>query len=464
MSTPSKQIKKSRLCSHANAKDWGNYWPQGLVIEINDYLQSATPGQPQSLPLDRKLVLLHEYLHFLHNTTTLFGMESFLADWLALFSIAKANEQASKIRLPIKDQLGNVGTPESQSRSRLQNATYGDFFLNSFVDDIPASVINIEFDENHKILYQNRSHSSNFPVPSCTFVIQQGEQHLCYKFGALAVYESLAALLEDTLVEHFSQASVEPFPEFPYRALQYAAKYFEKRSGQAPIDRITLARIADRSLMTTAPGFFAVRYLEEHTAHPQQTVDETVKNVNSRYPFFKYEALISAALKDLKTLADALSVSPMKKEIFQWFMNHIETNLSARKDDPDKFIRPLLSNDPWGECDKLLSVVPIPIIQLNGYGYYTLNSKNIDNKNEENIASNAAPLFKQLQFVINLHVEHNQKVKCPAHNICTQPFKNADCLSKPWKHADIIPSCETGSAFAFLGVKGKKVKCYHRVL
>ncbi|GEM_PF-5909247 len=138
MSTPRTQMKKSRLCSYANAKDWGNYWLQSLVIEINDYLQSATPGQPQSLPPNRKLVLLHEYLHFLNNTTTLFGMESFLTDWLALFSIAKVNEQASKIRLPIKDQLGNVGTLESQSRSRLQNATYGDFFLNSFADDIPV--------------------------------------------------------------------------------------------------------------------------------------------------------------------------------------------------------------------------------------------------------------------------------------------------------------------------------------
>ncbi|GEM_PF-6604842 len=217
--------------------------------------------------------------------------------------------------------------------------------------------------------------------------------------------------------------------------------------------------------MTTAPGFFAVCYLEEQTAHPKQPIDETVRIVNARYPWFKYDALIAAALKDLKTLASAMSVSPMKKEIFQWFTNHIETNLSERKDDPDKFIRPLLSKDPWGECDKLFSVVLIPIIQFNGNGngYYTLNSKNIDNKNEENIASNAAPLFKQLQFVINLHVEHNQKVNCPAYSICSHSFKNADCLSKPWKHADRSPSCETGSAFAFLGVKEKKVKCYHRV-
>lgn len=464
MSTLSKPTKKLRLCSHANAKDWGKYWLQGLIIEINDYFQSTTLEQPQYLHQVRTLVLLHEYLHFLQNTTTLFGMQSFLADWSTLFSIAKVNEQASKIRLPIKDQSGKVGTPESQSRSRLQNATYGDFSLNSFVDNIPASVINVEFDENHKIFYQNRSHSSNFPVPSCTLVIQQGEQHLCYKFGALAVYESLAALLEKTLVEHFPQASVELLPAFPYRALQYAAKYFEKRSGQAPIDRITLARIADRSLMTTAPGFFAVRYLEDQTAHPQQTVDETVKNVNSRYPFFKHEALISAALKELKTSADALSVSPMKKEIFQWFMNHIETNLSARKDDPDKFIRPLLSNDPWGECDKLLSIIPIPIIHLNSHGSYVLDPNDIGGKQEGNIASNAAPFFKQLQFVINLHVERNQKVQCPAHNICIHPFKNADCHSKPWKHAERNQSCAMGSAFAFLNVQGKKVKSYHRVL
>lgn len=454
MSTFSK-INKTRLCSHTDAKDLGCYWLQGLVIEINGYLPSQVP----------KLLIFHEYLHFLQNTTTLFGMQSFIANWLTLFSIAKTNEQVLEIRLPIKDPSGRFYTPESQSMRRLYNHTYGSCRLDCFDENVSADIINIEFDETHKVLYQNASHVDNFPVPSCTLKIIQQDKHLHpYEFGAHAVCESLATLLEDALIEHSSSAYEGPLQTFPYHSFQYVTKYYERKSGQASIDRITLARIADRSLMTIAPGFFAVRYLEEHTAHPQQTVDETVKNVNSRYPFFKYEALISTALKDLKTLANALSVSPMKKEIFQWFMNHIETNLSARKDDPDKFIRPLLSNDPWGECDKLLSVVPIPIIQLNGYGYYTLNSKNIDNKNEENIASNAALLFKQLQFVINLHVEHNQKVKCPAHNICTQPFKNADCLSKPWKHADRIPSCETGSAFAFLGVKGKKVKCYHRVL
>lgn len=209
--------------------------------------------------------------------------------------------------------------------------------------------------------------------------------------------------------------------------------------------------------MTIAPGFFAVRYLEEHTTHPKQPIDETVRIVNARYPWFKYDALISAALKDLKTLANAMSVSPMKKEIFQGFVTHIETSFAARKNDPDKFIRPLLSNDPWGECDKLLSIIPIPLIHLNGHGSYILDPNDIGSKQGGNIASNAAPFFRQLQFAINLHIESNPRLRCPAYDVCKRPFKDLDCLCKPWKHAERSPSCEAGSAFAFLGVKGKKV-------
>lgn len=453
MSTFSK-INKTRLRSHTDAKDTGCYWLQGLVIEINGYLPSQVP----------KLLILHEYLHFLQNTTTLFGMLSFIANWLTLFSIAKANEQVLEIRLPIKDPSGLFYTPESQSMKRLYNHTYGNCELDCFDENVSEDIINIEFDETRKVLYQNVSHVDNFPVPSCTLkIIQQGKHLRPYEFGAHAVCESLATLLEDALIEHSPSAYEGPLQTFPYHSFQYVTKYYERKSGQASMDRITLARIADRSLMTIAPGFFAVRYLEEHTAHPKQPIDETVRIVNARYPWFKYDALIATALKELKTLACAMSVSPMKKEIFQWFMNHIETNLSARKDDPDKFIRPLLSNDPWGECEKLLSVTPIPIIQLNGYGYYTLNLRNINNKQEENIASNAAPFFRQLQFAINLHIEGNHKLKCPAYDVCKLSFRNIDCLCKPWKHAERSPSCEAGSAFAFLGLKGKKVKCYHRM-
>lgn len=448
MFTHRKLNKKLRLCSHTNSNEEGCYWLQGLVVEINGYLPSQVP----------KLLILHEYLHFLQNTTTLFGMQSFIANWSTLFSIAKANEQVLKIRLPIKDRSGRFGTPESESMRQLYNQTYGNWGLARFAEDVSASVINMEFDETRKVLYQNVSHVDNFPVPSCTLVIQQGER---YEFGAHAVCESLATLLENTLIEHSSDA-IGSLPTFPYRALQYVTEYYEKKGCQTLIDRMTLARIADRSLMTIAPGFFAVRYLEEQLARPAQTVDETVRIVNSKYPF-QYDALISVALRDLKNLADTLSISPGKKEMFQWFITHIETNLSARKDDPDRFIRPLISDDPWKECDKLLSAVPIPIIQLNGYGYYTLNLQNINNKQCKNIASDAAPFFRQLQFAINLHIKGNQKLKCPAYDICTHSFKNADCLNKPWKHAEHNQSCATGSAFAFLNVKGKKVKSYHRV-
>ncbi len=441
------KINKTRLCSHTEAKDIGCYWLQGLVIEINGYLPLQVP----------KLLIFHEYLHFLQNTTTLFGMQSFIANWTTLFSIARVNKQALEIKLPIKKHSGYLGTPESESMKRLYKQTNGNVGLNCFDKNVSADVINIEFDETSKVLYQNVSNVYNFPVPSCTLKVIQRDKHLTpYKFGALAVCESLATLLEDALIGHSSRADEESLQTFPYHSFQYVTKYYERKSGKASIDRVTLARIADRSLMTIAPGFFAVRYLEEQIAHPKQTVGETVEIVNSKY-LFQHDALVSVALKDLKTLSDASSISPVKKEMFQWFITHIETNLSARKDDPDKFIRPLISDDPWGECEKLLSVTPIPIIQLNGHGYYTLNLQNIYNKLEENIASNAAPFFRQLQFAINLHIESNPRLKCPAYEVCKLHFKDLDCLCKPWKHAERSPSCEAGSAFAFLGVKGKKV-------
>lgn len=458
MSDINKSIKKFQSCSYANAKVLGIYWPQGLTIKINDNLTSQPIDYQKN---NNNLTLIHEYRHFLDDATTFFGMQAFLFYWTTIFSIIKINKGVSKIKLPII-QLGQVGTLESQSWLKWYNGTYGNSDMHyGYNDNIEPSIIDIKFKPDLKIPFTYESKSYDIPIPSCTLIIKQRDHLFNYELGAIAVLESLATLLEDSLVEHSQDIQLEQPPTFPYRAFQYAVAYYLKKgNSKMSIDRKIMAQIADRSLMTIAPGFFAARYMEEQIAHPQQTVDEIVKIVNLNYPF-KYDALISSILADLKNLADKFSISPMKKEMFQWFTTNIEKNFEIRKGDPDRFIRPLLSDDPWGECIKLLNDFPIPIIFHNGMEYYTLRHVDVNTKHKEYTGSNATLFFRLLQFVIDLHIKRNQKIKCPIYNGCMQDFKNEDCCDKPWKLADRELSCVTGSAFAFSGVKGKKVKNRH---
>ncbi len=440
------------------ASELGSYRRRGLILRLSPQvaasLRTGTFGRDTPT-----LVLFHEHMHLVQDTTTLYGAMAHLAHWAKLQSIANANAAADRIRLPILQPQGRAGTLDAQSESRWASVVEGAWGT----DDVgPCEVLSVALDPACTSRFADGKRVNEFPTPTCTLTISRtGRSPIEYAFGGAAVREGLAALMECSLTRDHPGVAVVKSP-MPYDVLRLVALRVARDAHAEPPDDFTLARLAERSLMTLAPGYFMYRYVDEHLRRPGHELDEVIAAADEREGFasmFAPLGLQSRVLDNLEEYARNFSVSPQKARAFSWFLDRLRAGLQHRARDPDHFIRPMAEPDPWGAYAGLVSESPVPLVEVPG----ERNLFNVDpNATAGDAATEAGMLFALLDYVADLHVRRDRPVACPLRDACTMTFRDELCASSPWSRTRDDPTCVVGSAFAMLGVKDKRVKSYHK--
>lgn len=211
----------------------GFYEPSFFEMHVctNECLEDINHLSPQS-----SSVFFHEYTHFLQDIITSFG----LINLANVVNVQKALngyicQQDSSFIIPIDWELVY---PKVHNTSLAFDVYWGE---HSSPFDSYAFVSNIGWENGPVKGFERRIHWIYIDY------IRKGQHDKCY-FGAYAIMESMAYLLESMICD-----KVLPAPDYPYHFVELLALY---RYPEIAKDKILLILLCDIALNTYHPGKF----------------------------------------------------------------------------------------------------------------------------------------------------------------------------------------------------------------
>lgn len=217
-------------------------------------------------------IYLHEYIHFIQDTTTIYGLNNmYVYSEYIRFAINSAyNSKNKRFNIPIlptEDNKDNV-----YLNMKINNLTNGDSNEIKTIKDIIS--INI-IDEPTGVL--------GSPVDNIESVVVQciddkGNDFIL-SFGALSIMENMAYLMEQMTCSDYAHS-----PDYPY---SFVEKITEKIYPQFGENRLNVLALCDLSLQYNNPGKVLVQYLQEMLSNkwlptnPEELYDEIYSRKNS---------------------------------------------------------------------------------------------------------------------------------------------------------------------------------------
>lgn len=215
----------------------GYYLPAFFFIDI------ATEDKLENLDLltdENKSTLYHEYVHFLQDLTTTFGLTNIVnsVDIQKAINVKIRNSGKSTFITPISfESFYDVETYSNLNEMYLGD-TQSDFSNMSIITSI-------EFHENGII-----PDFEDQPYVEITYITNGLKSSLM--LGAIAVMENMAYLIESSLYDN-----VNP-PIYPYRIVE---RIIEFEYPEFDRDKINLVLICDFALNTPDPGRFLLEFI-----------------------------------------------------------------------------------------------------------------------------------------------------------------------------------------------------------
>ena len=399
----------TRLCS----KTLGYYIPSFFEMYIDTNIDDLTINR---LPIRDMTILFHEYIHFLQDFTTFYGLSAIYTHSEYLHSVVNRiyNHGSNSFSVPfeIKDNNDNV-----LLNRQISKLTLGD---TSEIDILKISDITKSSDELLPNVYFNA-------IPNrilCTednFMI----------FGAMAIMENMAYLMERCC----SPKGYEKSPDFPYTAAEKVAEFYSPEFAR---DKLKVLALCDMSLQCSNPGVCFVNIMEGVAEKrlvfdtPESIYDyfysqETVHHGSLEQKSFieQYKIMLMRVQTQLKGY---LQNMPMLESYYKWIDNIVRFALDWRENDPYFLLKmanhaDLATNGCWG---KAVHDVGTPLM-VNSLGHYF------------KILSNDCPLdmdveyFRALREIENLF--ETGKVECSMYDWCTNSLKSSPndlCNVAPW--------------------------------
>ena len=194
-----------------------------------------------SLAPEDRVVLFHEYIHFLQDISTYYGLNAIYAHGEYIHSVVTRiyQEQKSSFIVPfeISDNNDNV-----LLNRELANLTQG--------DDTSISRLKItQIEESEDEITIPNKYIDRIP----NIIIHTADSMMI--FGAIAIMENMAYILE-RLCE---PVSYKKSPDFPYRAAELVADFYVSDFSNDPLMVLALC---DMCLQSSNPGACFVRVMK----------------------------------------------------------------------------------------------------------------------------------------------------------------------------------------------------------
>lgn len=422
----------------------GSYVHSYFVINIGT--PDAIPNIKQ-LPPEHQATFIHEYTHFLQNITGGFGVSqiwnTFDRSRQLISSLQKSPDPV--LRLPLK---GSVVEQQEVYYHALK-AIQGDSTLPAGMNDSLAFIKSLNF-------YLDDRYERIDPLSRFHFLklrIEDSEGGKCgYKFGEIAVSETMAYLMERKYFGH------SPLPNFPYHSCQLLGKYLETDITE---NDEYLFVLCDVALATHFPGrmFYQILLEMSHREFKPQNGREVIDygvdylRRNKWNPVSDMEKAVSGAVNVVEDL--------FRNKIFEhtreWFKYILGSGYVTRRDNPYFFLElynaPVVFEGWWNNVIAQFGTPQLYNAKKDRYFNAPLELKGIE--------ASIEPIWLSTIQQIH-HTLLAGSRRCTLYDVCDKSqnviVTDYRCDTAPWDRATDDQTCAYASLWVMFMLKDKIVK------
>ena len=370
-------------------------------------------------------VFFHEYIHFLQDIITGYGLNNIYvySEYLSsvLNRLYKQNKPSTfDVPYQINDNSDNV-----LLNRQVGNATLGDSYVPSHIQT--ANIVDIEIDDYKLISNPNLPHIQQVTLCLRT---QQGEDEY-YSFGALAIMENMAYLMERLC----SPNSYIKSPNYPYMVAERVSDFYV--NGYSNNSEMILA-LCDMCLMTSNPGYIYVEVMQGikngnlHFNKPEDVCDHfyslTSRSVYGvELSFIKsFELSLSTAITKMK--AYIKDIPDITDDFYSWIDKLYSFAMECRNNNKYYFLEMARA----GELNKnqklrhTINQIGTPLMTQDNKHFYKI-PHNINSPKTD------VEYFKAIGQITSLF-DIGEK-QCSLYEWCKKsPLNptNIHCMNSPW--------------------------------
>ncbi len=363
-------------------------------------------------------VLFHEYIHFLQDISTYYGLNRIYVFCEYLHSVVNRiySNTSNVIHVPV-----NITDNKDNVLLNLQS------LLSTSGDTRNISCFTIS--DIQEGFYTPVANSIITSIPNVTITTDGGDK---LKFGSIAISESMAYLMEQCCSPSFFKKS----PEFPYMSAEKVADYYVPHFSD---DKLMVLALCDMTLMSSTPGACFVRVMkgirdgkvkfdspEEIYDHFYNQISMTMDGQQSSLlPAF--QKLLDVVKQQLRSYLRDMPI--LIGSYYEWIDRVFDFALDWRKKDRYFLLKmarhqDLATNNYFGFC---VYRAGTPLMSNNNGNYYKTPPNGMSNGTD-------VEYFKAFSQIVQLF--SNGDKPCSLYQWCCKSPNSTPsklCRSTPWK-------------------------------
>lgn len=384
-------------------------------------------------------VLFHEYIHFLQDITTFYGLNNLYVQSEYLHSVVNRVKGNLQFQVPymIRDNKDNVLLNQKICRLTNGDSEESSFYLVHSVDEWSDDLAD--------------DFISNPPISEIKNIVLNQNDNM-RSFGAIAIMESMAYILERLCSPNAYVSS----PDYPYRAAELVAIYYDAKFGN---DLLRVLALCDMSLQNSNPGLCFVNIMKLvgegklQFDTPESIYDyfynRRVKSVYGRVTSWQdsYNKLldqVDTCLQDYIKGIDSL------KSYHEWINHLVDFSRDWRNNDRYFLLKmarknDLKKNDCWGYA---VARIGSPLMVNANNHYFKLP---YDGMQE----GESVEMYAALKEIYKLFLEGNKP--CGLLTWCNDSLEstpNELCNTAPWKKVGETKLCPYAFFWRHWGLTG----------
>lgn len=400
------------------------YQPNVFYINFNpSYLDSDGIPKQEAIP-----VFFHEYAHLIQDTTTIFGINSFMSFHDVIQDVFRITHLNKKIKIPVSDKCGWMSFIDKYNKLIYPTDAWPSqttwAFESYYIDEVTIKCNTDEYD---------------IPIIKAHF-IDNTEKHLpiTHGIGVREIKEAYSMAVQNLHSE--IEYDYYQLGEFQYAAIE---RILLKTFGS--IDSKGIITICHWSLNSLHP---AIEFFEILEDIKNECIDLTWNDlyIFLRDRFYKkHHYIVNTIQQNYSKLLQNQALAggdDLLYKAYKWYSENVLKNLDIIFDENSLFPIDTVLCDPQKNINNFMENHPIWLYESGCMKGYT-------NANKEQ-KSDFVYFFRSIaNIVYNLNKE-NTKWSCILIEVCN--IKNEYCSTEPWKRWSANPKCNYCAACYYLNL------------
>ena len=384
-------------------------------------------------------LFFHEYIHFLQDLTTTYGLTQcfYYGEYIhtAVNDIYKHHK--GEFTVPIRY---NEPSHHVKIADVITDITMGD--CNS-----DAHTFNVE---NVSLNSMDNLPIDSSKINNINVVDVESREGDCFSFGAYAIKESVAYILERCVTKDY-----ETSPEFPYCSAEKIVEYLFPEFGK---NNLNVLALCDISLMFSNPAeifYSTLMQLKRKEFVPKKPHDLYAQLKNAKIgccgkltdPFSHYKMVAEEARMKFKSYFHSDEYPELHQAYYEWIDRLFNFSIKMRTTEPNYLLD--LCNDGYVRFNetfcRLVNILGSPLIRNMRQDYFCIKPKGINGWTNE--------VMKSVSMIHELL--HDGKLQCSLYPWCVNTDKEQKdvpefvpinptvevCLHKPWERCNCNDLC-----------------------